>query len=87
MSRNMNRCSQRRTTVTRDQGRPLGLATLRRSLELTGRARVSRPCREPAESVAASMRDAHAHKRSAQRNLLTPYGGVRAQLQQIHRVS
>ena len=39
MSRNMNRCSQRRTTVARDRGRPLGLATA------TGlRADRARPC-------------------------------------------
>ena len=64
-----------------------GPGPLRRGLELTGRARVSRPCREPAGSVAASMRDAHAHRRRAQGNLLAPFGGVRAPPRPLHRVS
>ena len=33
------------------------------------------------------MRDAHAHRRSAQGNLLAHSGGVRTQLRQIHWVS
>ena len=64
----------------RGTGAALSALPLRRGSELTRHARVSRPCREPAG-------ERHAHRRSAQGNLLAPSGGVRAQLRQLHWVS
>ena len=72
----MNRCSQRRTTVARDQGRHLGLASatgLR-----AGRQRSSHP---PLSRASGERRSLHDRGK-----LLAPSGGTRAQLRQIHWV-
>ena len=73
----MNRRSQRRTTVARDRGRPLGLATptgLSAGRQLPSQPPVSRVS---GERRSVHMRDAHSHRRSAQGNLLAPSGGAR----------
>ena len=60
MSRNMNRCSQRRTTVARD-GRPLGLATT------TGlRADRARPCQPLLSRASGERRSVHERRSRAQ---------------------
>ena len=58
MSRNMNRCSQRRTTVARDRGRPLGLATA------TGFSAGRQPPSQPPLSRASGERRSVLERRS-----------------------
>ena len=61
MSRNMNRCSQRRTTVARDRGRPVGLATA------TGlRADRARPCQPLLSRASGERRSVHERRSRAQ---------------------
>ena len=86
MSRNRNRCSQRRTTVARDRGRPLGLATA-----MGLRADRARPCQPPMSRASGERRSVHERRSRAQaqraRKLLELVGVGRATLRQLHRVS
>ena len=61
MSRNIHRCPQRRTTVARDRGRPLGLATA------TGlRADQARPCQPPLSRASGERRSVRERRSRAQ---------------------